>query len=306
MVHAPVVNIVEAIFLMRGRGQGARVQAATPHSPAQVLPAANYSTVLDRRRAWTVGNGSGKAGSNIDPLGVINPSPARSWGCIAMVKDALMMNNNMVCQIERQVAARADAADRTGADAATVPGVFHMNCACHSTVLCMKPIVHRIHKGITAFIVRLGHLSQSSRVFGRIMDAMARIVESSFECRKALTLPDAAVEWRARAVQILYMTQCSMDLSGEQKAEILRYDNGCWDDHKIVHWCQPRCPCGEAREEALNKTKGVVMMSLGSGCDLALEYRWRYMERGLGWAVCSGGETDGEGEQSHRVHGGRP
>ena len=35
----------------------------------------------------------------------------------------------------------------------------------------------------------------------------------------------------------------------------------------------------------MKKTKGVVMISLGSGCDLALEYRWKHMERGLGWAV---------------------
>ena len=27
------------------------------------------------------------------------------------------------------------------------------------------------------------------------------------------------------------------------------------------------------------------MISLGSGCDLALEYRWKHMGRGLGWAV---------------------
>ena len=35
----------------------------------------------------------------------------------------------------------------------------------------------------------------------------------------------------------------------------------------------------------MKKTKGVAMISLGSGCDLALEYRWKHMERGLGWAV---------------------
>ena len=246
MVHAPVLNVVETIFVMRGRGQDARVQAASPRSPAQVLPIANYSTVLARWRGWSVGIGSDGVGSKIDPLGAIKPSPAKSWGCIAMVKDALMVNNNMVCQIERQVKARVE--DREVADISAVPCVFHMSCAGHSTVLCMKPVVHRIHKGISAFIVRLGHLSQSSRLFGRITDAMTEIVESSLHYRKALSLPDAAVEWRARAVQILNMTECAMDLSKEQKAEIVRYDNGCWDSHDIVHWCQPGCPCGGTRE----------------------------------------------------------
>jgi hypothetical protein len=71
-----------------------------------------------------------------------------------------------------------------------------------------------------------------------------------------------------------------MDLSKEQTAEIVRYGNGRWDSHDIVH-----CPCGGTRQAALKKAEGVVMISVNAGCDLALEYRWKYMERGLGWAV---------------------
>jgi hypothetical protein len=145
MVRSPVLNLCEKIFL-RVDGHGRRrVQASSPHSPAQVLPAANYSTVLDRWRNWSVSNGSATAGRNVDPLGAINPSPSESWGCIAMVKDGLMVNNNMACRIEQEIGRRKELAEP--AASASVPGVFHMNCAAHSVVLCMKPIVHRIHNG---------------------------------------------------------------------------------------------------------------------------------------------------------------
>jgi hypothetical protein len=114
---------------------------------------------------------------------------------------------------------------------------------------------------------------------------MTGIVESSFKFRKVLNMPAQAGVWTEHARKVMSLTQCAMDLSEEQKTEILRYDNGAWDTNDIVHWCLPECPCGGSRQGALRKIKVAVMMSLGAGCELALEYRWKNMERGLGWVV---------------------
>ena len=127
--------------------------------------------------------------------------------------------------------------------------------------------------GASSFIARVGHLCLSSRVLGRILEAMTGIIESSFRFRKALRMPAQAGVWTEHARKILSLTQCAMDLSLEQKTEILRYDNGSWDTNDIVHWCLPDCPCGGSRQGALLKTKAAVMMSLGAGCEFALEYR---------------------------------
>ena len=42
----------------------------------------------------------------------------------------------------------------------------------------------------------------------------------------------------------------------------------------------------------MKKTKAAIMMSLGSGCDLALEYRWKNIERVFGWAHRGRAEHD--------------
>ena len=76
-------------------------------------------------------------------------------------------------------------------------------------------------------------------------------------------------------MECLSLCSSAQDLSDEQKTEILRYDNGDWNDEKIVHWCCDGCPCGGTKEAALNKIRGAIAISFGSGCDLALEYRWK-------------------------------
>lgn len=86
-------------------------------------------------------------------------------------------------------------------------------------------------------------------------------------------------------MECLSLCSSAQDLSDEQKTEILRYDNGDWNDEKIVHWCCDGCPCGGTKEAALNKIRGAIAISFGSGCDLALEYRWKNMERGIAWSL---------------------
>ena len=91
--------------------------------------------------------------------------------------------------------------------------------------------------------------------------------------------------WQQKKLDILSLTSSSLDLSEEDRAEILYWDNGDWDDEKIVHWCTSGCKCRGDVDKAKSCTKGAIMRSLGSGCPLALEYRWKHMEKAQGW-IC--------------------
>eukprot|EP00959_Pyramimonas_sp_CCMP1952_P350704 7347735-Pyramimonas_sp.AAC.1 len=69
MRHCPVLNLCETIAKCWTWGAGPAVSAARVCSPAQVMPAANYSTVLDRWRRWSICNDSGRPGSSVDSDG---------------------------------------------------------------------------------------------------------------------------------------------------------------------------------------------------------------------------------------------
>ena len=57
-VHLPALNIVEKLYASRSDGDVAS-RAAVVHSPAQILPVANISTVYDRWKTWTASQASG-------------------------------------------------------------------------------------------------------------------------------------------------------------------------------------------------------------------------------------------------------
>ena len=88
-----------------------------------------------------------------------------------------------------------------------------------------------------------------------------------------------------KRLDILSLTNSSLDLSEDDRNEIVYWDNGDWDDEKIVHWCTSGCKCGGNVAKAKSCTKGAIMRSVGSGCPLALEYRWKHMERAQGY-IC--------------------
>ena len=128
-----------------------------------------------------------------------------------------MLNNNMVCKIENQTRDRRLAIAANRVVAAAAPMTFHMNCAAHSTVLCMKPIVQRIHPGLSGYVVRLGHLCQSSLLFCIFLLVIHGLVTSSFKYREGICMPAEAVAWKTHAKNTLDLTECSMDLTAEQK-----------------------------------------------------------------------------------------
>ena len=289
-MHCPVLNMVESIFVLSGCGGAAEqihIEAVCPHSPCQVLPEANYSTVLDRWRRWTVGSGSPSAGSKVDPHRVIALDVAGSWSSIVMVKDGLMLNNNMVRKVEDALRDRRLAAGLRSAEAAeSVPSLLHYNCIAHNTVLCMKPLVRLVHTGLSSFVVRLGHLCESSRQFGRVLGALDQLLSDDrcFKFRRVLRMPAGFEQWQRHSSEVMRLAECALDLTPAQTVEILYFDNGDWNSPEVTHWCVSGCRCGGRKETARRLTKAAIMMSLSSGCPVALEYRWKHMERAMGWA----------------------
>ena len=98
MMHVAVLNLTESVFTQDG-ADFAALRAAVLHTPSQVLPEANWSTVHDRWCKWTAASGNPTFGSKLDPDGlfaVLPESYSRSWKTVVMIKDSLMVNNNMV------------------------------------------------------------------------------------------------------------------------------------------------------------------------------------------------------------------
>eukprot|EP00959_Pyramimonas_sp_CCMP1952_P422280 8846103-Pyramimonas_sp.AAC.1 len=99
MIHAAVLNIQESLFKFEST-QGS-VSALDVFSPAQVLPLANYSTVLDRWRRWSIMNGVGP-GAGVDPDGELGSDISRlaCWVNLVMVRDCLSLNDCLVAKTE--------------------------------------------------------------------------------------------------------------------------------------------------------------------------------------------------------------
>ena len=277
MVFAPVLNLVENVARMSQRDRGVEVSGVHLHSSAVVLPEANHATVRSRWERWTVGNG-GRAGDLIDPTGEVAIAYAGSpaWKNISMVSDCLPLNDCIVASVE--LGLRIQTASLELADADKVPTLLYMNCRAHSCMLCLKPLVQRF-QGLSTFLVRVGHLHQSHRSANKYNQALKEEVENSFAWRRVAEAPGLFEQRRAKSRAILELTRCADDLTDELVEEILDLDNGDWDSDCVVHWCLPNCRCGRKEKNALTRILEVVSLTIGAKCPLALEYRWKHMEK---------------------------
>ncbi len=280
MMHAPVLNLEERISKLVDVNGTPCVAGLSLYSPAQVLPKANYATVLDRWRRWTVCNGH-KPGSGIDGYGeLLNVFDGPHWRNISIVRDCLMLKSNVVAKVEESCKLKRDAIDGS-ADADGVPTVFSCNCCCHRCVLCLKPILTK-YDGLASSVVRCGHLCQSWRSSTRYTKALEEEIERSFQWKPVLRFPDEYPRWHSAARKVLDLRGLG-ELTPDQRSETLMYDNGCWSEEDIVPYCIEGCACGRARAGALARTMTVVKTPVGPHCPLALEYRRKYMEKTNAW-----------------------
>ncbi|CAK0897756.1 unnamed protein product, partial [Prorocentrum cordatum] len=111
-------------------------------------------------------------------------------------------------------------------------------------------------------------------------------VDAFFSYRPVVALPANFDQWRSHARHVLDRT--GQGITQEAKDQILKYDNSDWtyrgDGSKdIIHFCPIDCDCGRTRQGALSKMKAVIKISIGANCPLALEYRWKHMEKANAW-----------------------
>lgn len=277
LVMAPVLNHLETLFKLKVlpivEPCTISVRALEVHSPAQPMPAANYSTVMSRLLRWSVISHNGP-GFSVDPQHVISVGPpGGTWTNLSIMKDCLMVNSNIVCRIERGLAAmRAAAPD----DADQVSTVWSSNCTGHMCVLCLKPIL-QFTPGLSSHVVRIGHLCQSSRSADKYRKGLQTVFRESFEFKPCLAYPPEYVQWRAFAQTVIAIT-FPFDTTPETTDYILTYLNGNWQEAEVMHWCLPGCPCGGVRERAHRSCWTAVLMMADTDCPLALEYRWKHME----------------------------
>lgn len=282
MVHMPVLNLIERVSKSR-LTLGAVAGTPPPcsrglelHSPAIPLPKANYSTVFDRWSQWTAQSGNCHTGQRLDPsspLGGDDIGVHGVWATLGLVSDCLTLNANIVAKVQER-ARLAKAGCRTPAEAAAIPTPFHVHCCAHSSVLCLKPIVHR-EKGLSSFIVRCGHLCQSGRSRRLILDAMDAHIEENFLYRRVQQLPAGHAQWTTHASSVLELTSCSGGMPDDLKQKVLYFDNGNWKSPSIIHYCVDGCMCGRSKANALRVMKHILKLSIGANCSLALEYRWK-------------------------------
>jgi hypothetical protein len=281
MAHSPVLNMVQSVIRQqRWCGPAAkrtRISSSAIVSPAQVMPAANWSTVNKHWEKWSVSGLHNKSGG-LDPLGAITAAQKStpSWQNMSLTRDALYVNSCIIDSVEHRLAAERARLALVPMGLDKVPTMFSSSCAAHSTVLACKPSLEHT-PGLSTCVVRLGHLHQSSRFAQKWTNELKELFDTHFKYRKVYVPPPGFDSWQDTNRDILRLTRVARDLSLEQEVEVARYHNGPWNGTDIVHYCLPRCPCGGTKSLARKKTLAAVSLTCGPVCQLALEYRWKKM-----------------------------
>eukprot|EP00959_Pyramimonas_sp_CCMP1952_P235910 4930302-Pyramimonas_sp.AAC.1 len=83
------------------------------------------------------------------------------WNNLTMVRDAVVVNCNLVSKCESGFDQQRKYFIRLGEPALAdgAPAVFSLNCSAHSRVLSLKQILKHF-PGLSSFVVRCGHLCQ--------------------------------------------------------------------------------------------------------------------------------------------------
>lgn len=301
MMHSPVLNSIETLVVHEvpfvpdpGAADPApppprsQTRACRISSPCQVLPKANYATIDTRRNRWAVMNGSGRAGESVDPSSVV-ALPACAWKNISCVRDCLNTNANIIWCLEERSRARRVALPPNLKDG--VDTIYNHNCGGHSLVLCCKPTISWI-AGLSKFVVQFGHMCQSSRQHESMQSTLRREFDKGFRFRPTAVPPPDFEAWRAKNLEILTLSSVTCDLPKEVIDLIVYYDNFRWDQPLSVHICLPGCLCGGAEHVARERLWSATLWSVGPDMQLALEYRWKGMERGCGYVYRSRSQHD--------------
>ena len=286
-IHLPVMNLDETLFARRHQiDSDPSFHSCSVHSGSTVLCKANTATVRQAWQDWTaVSPSSSGSGSRIDSHDDISNSLNQSdaWITCCVTKDNLGLNQCIMGLNELDIQNRLDSGLQ---DESSVTTQLHLNCACHSSVLCTKPMVERM-QDLPGQCVRLGHLHESGRVSQSHLDYIESIVSDNFVFQAVAELPAEAEHWRRSTSNVLRASRAGRDLTESDELEIMSIDNGDWDAKQWVHWClgPQRCRagpdqsgCGGCPQTAKRFMIAAAKKASGTMKPTPASYRWKGME----------------------------
>lgn len=195
----------------------------------------------------------------MDPNGVVTFDDIDGYKVLVFCKDALSANLNVEGAVKDLALLSAGR-----------PGeftVFASNCIAHQCVLGLKSsLVH--FEGLPSFLVRHGNLWSVGKFAARFQDKL-RALSKQGKFRQVLHLPDGADRWRRRAKRVLGDTRPTGDLSLQEEAFCLDFDNSDWDGADLVHWHLPDCACGGVAKKEENWYRTLSSLH-GRGCPQCL------------------------------------
>ena len=150
--------------------------------------------------------------------------PNIQWIQLAVARDALTVNSNIVWALER--------------NARFLPSytVYSHICWGHGVVLCLKPVADRV-EGLDTAVVQAGHLSQATKPSTRFMSALEKEIDLMWDYQKVDVMPLGYIQWRQDFERLL--EYAGYGLSAELKSEMLEHLNGevRADGDKWTHYC---------------------------------------------------------------------
>ena len=284
-IHLPVMNLDETLFARRYSDETSILHSCSVHSGSTVLCKANTATVRQAWLDWTALSPSGSSGSRIDPHDSISISLSQSeaWKTCCVTKDNLGLNQCIMGLNEMDIQAKLDSGLQ---DEETSVTQLHLNCSCHSAVLCTKPMIDRMHD-LPGKCVRLGHLHESGRVSEGHLQHLETTVSDNFVFQPVAELPCEAEHWRRSASNVLKASRPGRDLTESDELEILNIDNGDWNSEQWIHWClgPGRCKagpnqvgCGGCALTAKRLMIASAKKASGTMKPPPVSYRWKGVE----------------------------
>ena len=300
-VAIPVQNITQHAFLQTQTSTA--WSAIEIHSPATALPQSNWSTLLDRKRQWSLCTG-GQVGRNlvrrVDDGRLQSKMGETKTIAKLCTNDAAKTNDCVVSEDQRALILRRV---RDAGAACRFCCHLDIHCQGHQTCLLSRPVYEGLGDYSTC-IVRLGHILEGYKNKARLLDCADEVLDGIFRFRRVLRLPEECTEWRADAAWVLQASRAAQDLSAADADALLDHDNGDWRSREYTHWCLGEflCPlkCKDAAD-SLAKAKELTRTDLGPGCPVALAYRWKHMDRAQAYMGRGRGRHDLLGQSLRRM-----
>ena len=284
-VCRPAFNCVQHLVVTDPTAD-AMPRACAVHTPTQILPRGNWSTIYQRWTQWAVFSGRGigkKLRSAVRlPFGLGNGGVAgvpgeptlisvlsnAVWRVALLTMESLVVNKCIVCEEQRTF----------GQSANTL--LLDVACHHHCCALGAKPLVTRIGDGsVISNYIRLAHLLESSRTFQRYVDSLDAVVGDSFRYRAVEVLLAECVGFMAKSRRLLESTRVALDIDDAAINEAVSFDNSNWEDEFMTHYCVPTCSCFGNQGAARTRAKQLARRLHGGGMCVPLLYRFKHMER---------------------------